>query len=94
MYLKSVHNNLDAVAEGYNATIFAFGITGSGKTYTIFGENGNSNPNKRGISSLAIDYLFKKLEEKNKENPNTILTFKFSFLEIYNENVRDLLSEN
>ena len=41
VYLKSVHNNLDAVAEGYNATIFAFGITGSGKTYTIFGENGN-----------------------------------------------------
>jgi len=44
---------IDAVLEGYNATIFAYGATGAGKTYTMMGTN-----SKPGIMFLAMNELF------------------------------------
>ena len=48
--MNSMHQNLDGVLDGFNTTFFAFGITGSGKTYTIFGEDNKKTKKNNGIS--------------------------------------------
>jgi len=73
---------IEGVASGYNATVFAYGATGAGKTYTMLGDEGNP-----GIMPLTLKELFKEVE-KYKEREYKI---KFWYLEIYNENIRDLL---
>lgn len=83
------------VIEGYNSTIFAYGPTSSGKTYTMFGVDsdgdGYFNTNERGIIPRVCELLFNRLETK-EENIET--SVKCSFLEIYKENIRDLLKKN
>jgi len=64
--------------------VFAYGATGAGKTYTMIGP-----PEKPGIMFSAMNDLFKKIED-NKILKNYYL--KASYLEIYNENIKDLLS--
>lgn len=78
----------DDFLKGYNCTIFAYGQTGSGKTYTMFGENDGNITQKSGIIPRCLNKLFEKVKNE------TIL--KCSFIEIYNEELRDLLnpSEN
>ena len=73
---------IEGVALGYNATVFAYGATGAGKTYTMLGEEGNP-----GIMPLTLKELFKEVD-KYKDREYKI---KFWYLEIYNENIRDLL---
>ena len=73
---------IEGVASGYNATVFAYGATGAGKTYTMLGEEGNP-----GIMPLTLRELFKEVD-KYKEREYKM---KFWYLEIYNENIRDLL---
>lgn len=73
--------------QGYNSTVFAYGVTGAGKTYTIFGDQ-NQMFAEKGICMYTIDYLFSKI---NKDKGN-LFTIKISYLEIYNEQVFDLLS--
>ena len=75
-----------SVMDGYNATIFAYGQTGSGKTYTM--EGGEDKPD--GICYATFDELF-SIRDQRRES--TTFTFSLSMLEIYNETVRDLLSE-
>ena len=73
---------IEGVAGGYNATVFAYGATGAGKTYTMLGEEGNP-----GIMPLTLKELFKEVDKyKDRE-----YKMKFWYLEIYNENIRDLL---
>ena len=73
---------IDGVVNGYNATVFAYGATGAGKTYTMLGND--TNP---GIMPLTLQELFKKVNKyKDRE-----YKLKFWYLEIYNENIRDLL---
>jgi len=73
---------VDSVCNGYNATIFAYGSSGSGKTYTMFGSEDDM-----GIVPRACESIFKK-------NMNDTLdrNVKFSFIEIYNDHIRDLLN--
>jgi kinesin family protein 5 len=81
--------SVDWVCEGYNATIFAYGSTGSGKTFTMFGhEDGKSNI---GIIPRACEALFQNIE-KNEDVIEA--TMKCSFLEIYREHIRDLLKKD
>lgn len=81
--------SVDWVCEGYNATIFAYGSTGSGKTFTMFGhEDGKSN---MGIIPRACEALFQNIE-KNEDVIEA--TMKCSFLEIYREHIRDLLKKD
>ncbi len=54
---KSVKFALDGVLEGYNATVFAYGATGAGKTYTMLGTE-----DTYGIMGLTFLELFKKIE--------------------------------
>ena len=73
---------IDGIVNGYNATVFAYGATGAGKTYTMLGND--TNP---GIMPLTLEDLFKKVNKyKDRE-----YKLKFWYLEIYNENIRDLL---
>ncbi|CAM5101982.1 unnamed protein product [Eretmochelys imbricata] len=75
---------LDNAWQGYNATLLAYGQTGSGKSYSMIGYGAN-----RGIIPVVCEELFKPIQnQKNKQYQVT-----FSMLEIYNEQVIDLLSE-
>lgn len=70
--------------EGYNACIFAYGQTGSGKTYTMMGSQ-----NQTGLIPRLCNELFDRISSNEDEN----ITYKVevSYIEIYNEKVRDLL---
>ncbi|ESQ29910.1 hypothetical protein EUTSA_v10011232mg [Eutrema salsugineum] len=72
---------IKSVIDGYNACIFAYGQTGTGKTYTMEGL-----PKSPGIVPRAIKGLFKQVEESNHK-----FVINFSMLEIYMGNLRDLL---
>ena len=56
VYDATVRNSVSAVLEGYNATVFAYGQTGTGKTFTMQGSNTESS--LRGVAPRAIDQLF------------------------------------
>ncbi|XP_066216242.1 kinesin-like protein KIF28P [Saccopteryx leptura] len=75
---------LDSAWQGYNATLLAYGQTGSGKSYSMIGFGAN-----KGLIPKVCEELFQAIEnrERNQEYQVT-----FSMLEIYNEQVRDLLS--
>ena len=83
IYNKTTKPLLENIIEGFNATVFAYGATGSGKTYTMLG----NNQNERGIMPRSVSDLFKILQkQKNKE-----FRIQVSYVEIYNEEIRDLL---
>lgn len=75
---------------GYNCTIFAYGQTGTGKTYTMSGdmtETLGMLSDDAGIIPRVLQQLFNKLEIDDTES-----SVKISFIELYNEELRDLLS--
>ena len=76
---------IEGIINGFNATVFAYGATGAGKTYTMLGDD--ENP---GIMSLTFGELFKKI----KNLPDREYVIKLCYLEIYNENIKDLLINN
>ena len=67
---------VEGVLHGYNATVFAYGATGAGKTYTMIGTA--ENP---GNMFMTLKHLFTKMNEMKKENMYSV---RVSFLEIYN----------
>lgn len=67
---------------GYNATVFAYGPTGTGKTYTMLG-----NQEIMGISVLTIRDMFEFIK-RDLDNDYVVM---ISYVEIYNEAIRDLL---
>ena len=77
---------LESIMEGYNGTIFAYGQTGTGKTYTM---EGSDNEKDKGIIPRSIDWIFNNI----KNYPAQQFLVRVSFVEIYNEEVRDLLSK-
>ncbi len=72
--------------EGYNGTIFAYGQTASGKTFTMQGDIDDER--KKGIIPRTTEYLFQKIAQTPER---TEFTIKCSMLEIYRERVQDLL---
>eukprot|EP00603_Paraphysomonas_imperforata_P008117 CAMPEP_0114430666 /NCGR_PEP_ID=MMETSP0103-20121206/10166_1 /TAXON_ID=37642 ORGANISM="Paraphysomonas imperforata, Strain PA2" /NCGR_SAMPLE_ID=MMETSP0103 /ASSEMBLY_ACC=CAM_ASM_000201 /LENGTH=1113 /DNA_ID=CAMNT_0001600135 /DNA_START=58 /DNA_END=3399 /DNA_ORIENTATION=+ len=75
---------VDHVLKGYNACCFAYGQTGSGKTYSMFGEDGDY----RGIIPRAVEHVFNSLG--NLDDDPEDVSISCTFLEIYNDSVRDL----
>ncbi|XP_014645553.1 PREDICTED: kinesin-like protein KIF16B isoform X1 [Ceratotherium simum simum] len=71
--------------EGYNACVFAYGQTGSGKSYTMMGDSGDS-----GLIPRICEGLFSRINETTRWDEASFRT-EVSYLEIYNERVRDLL---
>ncbi|XP_015122108.1 kinesin-like protein KIF18A [Diachasma alloeum] len=72
--------------EGYNCSVFAYGATGAGKTHTMLGKEGDP-----GITYRTMAELFRQIEGQ-RENRN--FTLGVTYLEIYNENVQDLLHKS
>lgn len=83
VYEGTTKNLLDSVLDGYNATVFAYGATGCGKTHTITG-----TAQQPGIIFLTMQELFEKIQDRSDEKSTEIT---LSYLEIYNETIRDLL---
>lgn len=83
VYEATTKNLLDNVLDGYNATVFAYGATGCGKTHTITGTS-----QQPGIIFLTMQELFEKISERSEDKQTEIT---LSYLEIYNETIRDLL---
>ncbi|XP_014667335.1 PREDICTED: kinesin-like protein KIF28P [Priapulus caudatus] len=81
---------LTNVTKGYNCSLFAYGQTGSGKSYTIMGFGAN-----KGIIPIMCEELFKTIDEMRKASkPDQEFQVSVSMMEIYNEQVRDLLNLN
>ncbi|KAM0916195.1 hypothetical protein ACQ4PT_010291 [Festuca glaucescens] len=75
-----------SVMDGFNVCIFAYGQTGTGKTFTMEGI-----PENRGVNYRALEELFRISEERSS---SVAYTFCVSILEVYNEKIRDLLDDN
>ncbi|KAL4449059.1 hypothetical protein ABPG74_021051 [Tetrahymena malaccensis] len=84
IYEKTSNFLLDGVIEGFNATVFAYGATGAGKTYTMVG-----SPDNPGIMSRTMNQLYYLIQQNSNQNHFVV---RVSYLEIYNENIKDLLS--
>ncbi|XP_032900452.1 kinesin-like protein KIF19 isoform X1 [Amblyraja radiata] len=84
VYRSTTKDLIEGVISGYNATVFAYGPTGAGKTYTMLGTD--SEP---GIYVRTLNDLFKCIEETSDDMEYTV---SMSYLEIYNEMIRDLLN--
>lgn len=72
--------------DGYNVCIFAYGQTGTGKTFTMEG-----TPENRGVNYRTLKELFKISEERDGVMKYELYV---SMLEVYNEKIRDLLADN
>lgn len=83
IFNSSVKELLDQVMAGFNGTVFAYGMTGSGKTYSMQGTQSNL-----GIIPLSVHAIFDHI----KSDPLNSYVVKVSYLEIYNEHLHDLLS--
>ncbi|XP_008568390.1 PREDICTED: kinesin-like protein KIF21A isoform X8 [Galeopterus variegatus] len=96
IYTQCIEKLIEGCFEGYNATVFAYGQTGAGKTYTMgTGFDVNIIEEEQGIISRAVKHLFKNIEEKKHtaiKNGLPPPDFKVNaqFLELYNEEVLDL----
>lgn len=84
VYEKTCKFLIPGVICGFNATVFAYGATGAGKTYTMLGTDDDP-----GIMALALNDLFLEMERTYADMSYKV---SMSYLEIYNEMIRDLLN--
>ncbi|XP_044106290.1 kinesin-like protein KIF19 [Neovison vison] len=84
VYQATTKSLIDGVISGYNATVFAYGPTGCGKTYTMLGTD-----HEPGIYVRTLNDLFRAIEETSNDMEYEV---SMSYLEIYNEMIRDLLN--
>ncbi|KAL9088625.1 MAG: hypothetical protein Q9165_006145 [Trypethelium subeluteriae] len=78
---------LDNAFQGYNNCIFAYGQTGSGKSYSMMGYG-----EEAGVIPKICQNMYERIEDMGKNDKNLTCTVEVSYLEIYNERVRDLLN--
>ncbi|XP_058849340.1 kinesin-like protein KIF17 [Acipenser ruthenus] len=88
MYNEIAYLLVEGVTEGYNGTIFAYGQTGSGKSFTMQGIT--DPPAQRGVIPRAFEHIFESIQCAE----NTKFLVRASYLEIYNEEIRDLLGND
>ncbi|EAZ12623.1 hypothetical protein OsJ_02534 [Oryza sativa Japonica Group] len=84
VYSTTTSDLVEGVLQGRNGTVFCYGATGAGKTYTMLG-----TMESPGVMVLAIKDLFTKVRQRSHDGNHSI---QLSYLEVYNETVRDLLS--
>eukprot|EP00762_Andalucia_godoyi_P003627 ANDGO_00634.mRNA.1 Kinesin-like protein 6 len=85
VYSQTTKPLIDGVLDGYNATCFAYGMTGAGKTYTMMGRMDGS---VKGMYALCMDDIFQRI----RTDTDREYRVRVSFLEIYNEKIKDLLN--
>lgn len=92
IYGDCVLSLVAAAFEGFNCTILAYGQTGSGKTYTMgSSEVGGSAPNMEGIIPRVVRNIFEVIEQQEIVDGRRRTKVKVQFLEIYGEDIIDLL---
>lgn len=105
VFNRSIRPLVDSCLEGYNATCIAYGQTGSGKTHTILGQTDQSDhtvpPEKdmseAGVIPRALRALFRSLTEardSSTDQKKFEYNVKVQFLELYGEDIRDLLQSD
>ncbi|XP_044126274.1 kinesin-like protein KIF18A [Bufo gargarizans] len=77
---------IDGVLNGYNCTVLAYGATGAGKTHTMLGSSGQP-----GVMYLTMMDLYNRIESLKEEK---VCNVAVSYLEVYNEQIRDLLANS
>jgi predicted nucleic acid-binding Zn-ribbon protein len=98
-----VESQVASVVDGFNTTVFVYGQTGAGKTFTMMGDDTASTSSSsssttsskskaaaspdRGIAQRAIERVFAAIDER----PNSLFVVRVSYVELYNDNFRDLL---
>ncbi|XP_076960779.1 kinesin-like protein KIN-5B [Bidens hawaiensis] len=90
VYDQAIYPIVNEVLEGFNCTVFAYGQTGTGKTYTMEGgmrNKGGELPAEAGVIPRAVCQIFDTLEAQNAD-----YSMKVTFLELYNEEIVDLLT--
>ncbi|XP_067873914.1 kinesin-like protein KIF3C isoform X2 [Heterodontus francisci] len=88
LYDETVRPLVDSVLEGFNGTVFAYGQTGTGKTYTMQGIW--AEPEKRGIIPNSFEQIFTHISRSQDQQ----YLVRASYLEIYQEEIRDLLNKD
>ncbi|KAM6462919.1 kinesin-like protein KIF3C isoform 3-T3 [Liasis olivaceus] len=88
LYDETVRPLIDSVLQGFNGTIFAYGQTGTGKTYTMQGIW--ADPEKRGVIPISFEHIFTHISRSQNQQ----YLVRASYLEIYQEEIRDLLAKD
>ncbi|EGY18864.1 hypothetical protein VD0002_g8598 [Verticillium dahliae] len=84
----SIRSTVDDILNGYNGTVFAYGQTGAGKSYTMMGSSIDDEEG-RGVIPRIVEQIFASI----MSSPSTIeYTVRVSYMEIYMEKIRDLLA--
>ena len=79
------------IISGFNSTIFAYGQTGTGKTYTIEGLTYDKSSKNKGFLPRVIEDIFKYIQEIKERENNISIIVKVSYLQIYKESIDDLI---
>uniref|UniRef100_H3CBQ6 Kinesin-like protein KIF3B n=1 Tax=Tetraodon nigroviridis TaxID=99883 RepID=H3CBQ6_TETNG len=88
LYDESFRPLVDSVLQGFNGTIFAYGQTGTGKTYTM--EGVRNDPEQRGVIPNSFEHIFTHISRSQNQQ----YLVRAAYLEIYQEEIRDLLSDD
>ena len=88
VYERTTKFLIDGILDGYNATVFAYGATGAGKTYTMLGSD-----TEPGIMVLTLRDMFAQVRRAEEDTKRGVkYKVSISYLEVYNELIRDLLT--
>ena len=91
VYVRAVAQIVDFVLQGYNGTVFAYGQTGTGKTHTM--EGVFTDDALRGVNPRTFDHIFSHIATEQAKNPQNQFLVSCQCVEIYQEDVMDLLRE-
>ncbi|KAM3179400.1 hypothetical protein ACTXT7_000704 [Hymenolepis weldensis] len=89
IYDRTARPVVNRIFEGYNATIFAYGQTGTGKTFNMDGDR--SVPDLRGVIPNSFAHIFGNIA---KADWKSAFLVRVSYLEVYDEEIRDLLAKD
>eukprot|EP01006_Ploeotia_vitrea_P032771 TRINITY_DN64954_c0_g1_i1.p1 TRINITY_DN64954_c0_g1~~TRINITY_DN64954_c0_g1_i1.p1 ORF type:complete len:990 (-),score=149.13 TRINITY_DN64954_c0_g1_i1:933-3902(-) len=89
IYLQTVNPVVESVLAGYNATVFAYGQSGTGKTHTMTGVPGSE---QAGVIPRTFEHIFGHIQ--HLQNEKKVYSVRCSMLELYNGKIRDLLGKN
>jgi kinesin family protein 3/17 len=91
VYVVAVSQIVDFVLQGYNGTVFAYGQTGTGKTHTM--EGSFTDEVERGVIPRTFEHIFSHIATEQAKNPANQFLVSCQCVEIYQEEVMDLLRE-
>ena len=89
IYKEICQDVVKSVIDGYNGSIFMYGQTTSGKTFTMLG-----SPNSPGILPCSLNDIFIFVKQLEENNNNMVINIYCSYIEIYNEKINDLLNNS